>query len=104
MTKPDQQKLRVLVILLIVLGLTLFLGYRMNCTPNPAVVQAEDQKPVATPPIQTDARIRLDLLKKAKPDQDLGKKNLFQYGVPPAPPAPPPSSTNAANPSRNPLG
>lgn len=101
MTKPDQQKLRILVVLLIILGVTLFFGYRMNRAPNPAVVQAENQKPVATPPVQTDARIRLDLLKKENPNEGVGKKNLFQYGPPPAPPAPP--ATAAAGNSRNPV-
>jgi hypothetical protein len=81
------------------LALTLFFGYRMNRTPNPAVVQAEDQKTVATPPAQTDARIRLDLLKRENPDEDLGKKNLFQYGPPPAPPA---AAANAAGKSKTP--
>jgi hypothetical protein len=98
MTKPDQQKLRVLIILLIVLALTLFISYRMNRTPNPAVVRAEDQKPVAAPPVQTDARIRLDLLKKENPDENLGKKNLFQYAPPPAPPAPPAAGGKSKNP------
>ena len=93
MTKPDQQKLRILIGLLIVLAVTVFFGYRMSRMPNPAIVQAEDQKPAAaTPPAQTDARIRLDLLKKESPDENLGKKNLFQYGPPPAPPAPPVSA------------
>jgi hypothetical protein len=101
MKKPDQQKLRVLIVLLVILGLTLFVGYRMNRAPNPAIVQAEDQKPVVAQPVQTDARIRLDLLKKENPNEGLGKKNLFQYGPPPAPPAPP---TAAAGNARNPVG
>lgn len=92
MIKPDQQKLRLLIILLIVLGVTLFIGYRMNKTPNPAVVQAEAQKPSVAPPVQSDARIRLDLLDKQSGNDDLGKKNLFSYGPPPAPPAPPVSA------------
>src|SRR5438094_7744418 len=93
MTKPDQQKLRILIILLGVLGATLFIGYRMNRTPNPAVVQAETQRTAAPPAVQNDARIRLDLLDKQGSDETLGKKNLFQY---PAPPAPPPSRPPAA--------
>ena len=102
MTKPDQRQLRILVGLLVVLGLTLFFGYRMSRTPNPAVVQAENQKPVAAPPVQTDARIRLDLLNKEKSDDDLGKKNLFQYGPPPAPPAPPATANKSRNPGGSP--
>jgi len=110
MTNPEQKKLRILVGLLIVLGITLFIGYRMNRTSNPAIVQAEDQKPVAAPPVQTDARIRLDLLNKEKSDEDLGKKNLFEYGSPaqlppsavstggnPAKPAMPPNAMGNAN-------
>jgi hypothetical protein len=89
MNQPDQKKLRILMLLLIVLGVTLLIGYWMNRTPDPAVVQAEAPKPAALAPRQTDARIRLDLLKNQAPDGDLGKKNLFQYGPPPAPPAPP---------------
>ena len=89
MTKQDQQKVRILVILLVILGVTVFFGYRMNRTPNPAVVQAEAQKPVTPQPVESDARIRLDLLNKENTGDDLGKKNLFQYGPPPAPPAPP---------------
>jgi hypothetical protein len=100
MTKADQQKLRILIILLIVLGITLFLSFRMNRTPNPAVVQAEAQKPAVTPPVQTDARIRLDLLKKQTPGDDLGKKNLFQYGPPPAPPMPPQTKKPAVPPNQ----
>src|SRR5215467_9703964 len=91
--------------LLLALGVTVFISYRMNRTPNPAVVQAEAPKPVVTPPVQTDARVRLDLLNKQSSDDDLGKKNLFQYGPPPAPPAPaaPSKPVTAQNPmSSNP--
>ena len=90
MTKSDQRNLRVLILLLGALALTLFIGFRMNRPPNPVVVQAENQKtgaPIA--PVQTDARIRLDLLDKDNSDAEIGKKNLFQYPPPPAPPAPP---------------
>src|SRR5437867_1604287 len=88
MTKPDQRKLRVLILLLIALGLTVFISSRLSRRPNPEVVQAENQKTAAVSPSQNDARIRLDLLDRESGGKDLGKKNLFQYPPPPPPPAP----------------
>jgi len=101
MTKADQKKLRVLIVLLIIFGVTVFFGYRMSRTPNPVVVQAQEQRPAAAPPVQTDARIRLDLIDKQDSNEEVGKKNLFEYGPPPAPPAPPKPVTRPPGPPTN---
>jgi hypothetical protein len=93
MTKSDRKKLRILIPLLAALGVTLFIGFRMNRRPNPEVVQAKAPKPEPVVTSQGDARIRLDLLEKQNADQDLGRKNLFQYKPKPVPPPP---STPAA--------
>jgi hypothetical protein len=84
MTKPDRQKLSVLVVLLAVLGLTLLMGYRMYEPPTAASVQPPEQaKASANPPADSDARIRLDLVEKDSGSGDIGKKNVFQYGQTP---------------------
>jgi len=89
MSKPDQKKLRVLILLVIALGVTLYIGFRMKRPSNPEVVQAQAPKPEAVvSPEGDDARIRLDLLNKKDSDQDVGKKNLFQYPAKPVPPPP----------------
>jgi hypothetical protein len=93
MTKPDRQKLSILVILLAVLGLTIVLGYRMNQPESTAAVQVPDQpKTSATAP--SDARIQLDLVEKHDAGEDIGKKNVFQYRQtpPPALPGPKPGA------------
>ena len=101
MTKSDQSRLRILILLLAALGLTVFLSSRMTRRANPAVVQAENQKVVAVALAQPDARIRLDLLNKETLDKQTGKKNLFEYAPPPAPPAPRPSPFPPAQPPPN---
>src|SRR5262245_43886275 len=99
MTKADQSRLRILILLVVALGLTVFISSRINRRPNPAVVQAENQKAAApVVPVQSDARIRLDLLEKDAADRDLGKKNLFSYGAAPAPPTPTPGAMTQAPP------
>src|SRR5438874_5387326 len=88
MSKQDRQKLSVLVILLGVLALTLVLGYRMNKPAVTAAVQVPESKPSANPPAPTDARIRLDLIENGENSSDeIGKKNVFQYGQTPLPAA-----------------
>ena len=89
MTKQDRQKLLFLVILLAVLAATITLGYRMNRPPTTttAAAQQPEQKISSNPPAASDARIRLDLVENPNAaDEDAGKRNLFQYGQPPAPP------------------
>jgi hypothetical protein len=96
MSKPDQKKLRLLILLLIALGVTLFIGFRINRRPNPEVVQAQASKNEPIVPVQRDARIHLELLNK-KNSEEAGKKNLFQYPQP-KPVAPPPQTTAQAPP------
>ena len=88
MSKQDRQKFSILMVLLIVLGMTAVLGYRMNQPPTTAAVQVPETKTSANPPAPTDARIRLDLIEKAEGSQEeIGRKNVFQYQKPPSPPA-----------------
>ena len=88
MSKQDRQKFNILIVLLVVLGMTVLLGYRMNQPPTTAAVQVPETKTSTNPPAPTDARIRLDLLEKAEGSQEeIGRKNVFQYQKPPAPPA-----------------
>ena len=87
MSKQDRQRLSILVILLVVLGLTLVLGYQMNRPAVTAAVQAPEAKTSANPPAPTDARIRLDLVEKPEAStEEVGRKNVFQYGQTPAAP------------------
>ena len=89
MNKQDRQKLRILIVLLVVLGMTAVLGYRMNRPSTTAAVQVPETKTSANPPAATDARIRLDLIEKADGSkEEIGRKNVFQYQRPPAPPRP----------------
>src|SRR5262245_36629466 len=93
MTKPDRQKLSILMVLLGVLGVTGVFVYRMNEPQTTAAVQVSETKsptnPAAAP--ADAARIRLDLLEKSDADAGIAKRNLFQYqqAPPPLPPAPP---------------
>jgi len=86
MTKENRQKLSILIVLLVVLGLTLVLGYRMNRPEVTAAVQPPETKTSANPPAPTDARIRLDLVEKpASAAEEIGRKNVFQYRQAPVP-------------------
>ncbi len=81
MSKQDRQKLSILVILLVVLALTIVLGYRMNGPAVTAAVQVPETKTSANPPAPTDARIRLDLIENPEAArEEVGRKNVFQYG------------------------
>jgi hypothetical protein len=88
MSKNDRQKLSILVILLAVLGLTLVLGYQINRPAVTAAVQPPETRTSANPPAATDARIRLDLVEKPEAaGEEVGRKNVFQYGQTPAAPS-----------------
>ena len=111
MTKSDQNKLRFLIILMVILAATVYAGYRVTKTQDLAIVQAKDQKPTAATATPNDARIQLELLDKARADEDLGKSNLFAYRnsrppeppkIAPPPPPPPtvPNNTTATPPPR----
>ena len=89
MTKQGQ-KVTFLVVLLAVLGLTVFLGYRMTRPPTTtSVVQTPQQKVSTNLPSSSGAQIRLDLVEKEKAGENIGKRNLFQYQQAPPPPPPP---------------
>ena len=86
MSKQDRQKFNILIVLLVVLGMTALMGYRMNQPPTTAAVQVPETKTSTNPPAPTDARIRLDLIEKAEGSkEEIGRKNVFQYQKPPAP-------------------
>ena len=98
MSKQDRQKFSILIVLLVVLGMTAVLGYRMNQPPTTAAVQVPETKISANPPAPTDARIRLDLIEKAEGSkEEIGRKNVFQYQKPPASRPPVPGSGGSAS-------
>lgn len=88
MSKQDRQKLSIFLILLVVLGLTLILGYRMNRPATTAAVQSPETRPPAKPPAASDARIRLDIVENPESTGEIGQKNVFQYGQRRPAPAP----------------
>jgi len=90
MKKQDRQKLSVLGVLLVVLGLTSVLAYRMNRPETTAAVQPQPPrgKTSQKPPAPSQDHIRLDLLEKNDSEEGIGKRNLFQYRQAPAPPPP----------------
>src|SRR2546428_6712186 len=97
MSKQDRQKFSILMVLLVVLGMTAVLGYRMNQPPTTAAVQVPETKTSANPPAPTDARIRLDLIEKAEGSkEEIGRQNVFQYQNPPASRPPVPGSGGSA--------
>jgi hypothetical protein len=101
MSRQDRQKLSIFLVLIVVLGLTLVLGYRMNRPPTTAAVQSPETKPAAKPPTASDARIRLDIVENPETGGSTGEKNLFQYGQrrpAPAPQTLPPGSPSSAPP------
>jgi len=78
MSKQDRQKFNILIVLLVVLGMTVLLGYRMNQPPTTAAVQVPETKTSTNPPAPTDARIRLDLIEKAEGSkEEIGRKKCF---------------------------
>jgi hypothetical protein len=104
LTKSDQNKLRFLIILVVILAATVYVGFRVSKTPDLTVVQAKDQKTTPATATPNDARIQLELLDKARADDDLGKSNLFAYrnSRPPEPARvapPPPSPAVNSNPA-----
>jgi len=89
MRKLDRQKISILFILLAVLALTIVLGYRMDRPATTAAVQVPETRTSANPPAPTDARIRLDLVERPQSPEEIGRRNVFQYRLPPPPAAPP---------------
>jgi hypothetical protein len=89
MSKQERQKLSILAVLLVVLGLTVVLGYRMNQPDTTNAVQAPAPVKVSEkPPAQVDAKLRLDLVEKESGEENAGRRDVFQYHQTP-PPAPP---------------
>lgn len=86
MSKQDRQKLSILVVLLVVLGLILVMSYWMSQPATTAAVQPPDTKTPAHSAAPSDARIRMDLLDKSAGNADAGKKNVFEYRQAPPPP------------------
>jgi len=78
MTKQARQKLNIFIILLVVLGLTLVLGYRMSSPPSVFTVQPADPKPAAKVATSTEAKIRLDWVEQSD-EAEAGRRNVFQY-------------------------
>jgi hypothetical protein len=91
MSKQERQKLSILAVLLVVLGLTVVLGYRMNQPDTTNAVQAPAPVKVSEKPsAQVDAKLRLDLVEKESGEENAGRRDVFQYHQTPLP-APPAS-------------
>jgi hypothetical protein len=90
MTKQDRQKASILVVLLGVLGLTLLLGYRMYRPQTASSVQPAETKIAAnTIPSANGVRILLEKVEKSEgEEEDIGKRNIFQYRQAPEPKPP----------------
>jgi hypothetical protein len=80
MSRRDRQRLSIFFVLIAVLALTLVLVYRMNSPETTSAVQSPETKPPAKALTANDARIRLDIVENPDGAQDIGQKNLFQYG------------------------
>ena len=105
MKKQDRQKLGVLGVLLLVLGVTVVFAYRMNQPQVTSAVQPVPVKTSANPPAPSEAHIRLDLLENSETADAVAKRNLFQYRqAPPPPPTTPQrgAASVAPNPTVNP--
>jgi hypothetical protein len=92
MTKQDRQKLNIFIILLVILGLTVVLGWRMSSPPTVFTVQPAEPKPVANVPGNSEAKIRLDWVEQSE-EAEAGRTNVFQYRL--GRPAPAPSKPAA---------
>jgi hypothetical protein len=80
MSKRDRQRLSVFAVLLVVLGLTLVLVYRMNSPATTAAVQSPATKATSKAPTASDARINIEAVESPDTGTDIGQKNVFQYG------------------------
>ena len=99
MSRRDRQRLSIFFVLIVVLALTLVLGYRMNRPATTSAVQSPETKPTTKAPTASDARIRLDIVENPDSAQDIGQKNLFQYGQRRLPSRPgPPEATEEVKP------
>ncbi len=80
MSKQDRQKLNILIVLLIVFGLIVVMGYRMSRPPTALTVQTAEPRTSQNPPDPGDASIRLDLVGKEENAEDIGRRDIFVYG------------------------
>src|SRR5688572_10768964 len=87
MSVRDKKQATFLVVLLVILGLTLYLAPRINRAPTASAVQSPEATPETAPSVVSDARIRIDLIDSKAARLDAGDENLFQYRT--APPAAP---------------
>lgn len=87
MTKTEKTRLQFLIALLVVLAITLVVGYRLSQPAAAFETVAAEKKTAALSP-QSNARIRLDLLGPADTADNIGKNNLFQFRTHPAPELP----------------
>jgi hypothetical protein len=109
MTSREKKQATFLVVLLGILGLTLYLAPAINRAPAVSGAQTTEAVPESTPSAVNDARIRVDLIDRHAGGLHAGDENLFQYRVPQggstsvirpgmpsgnnAPPPPPPTFT-----------
>ena len=78
MTKQVRQKVNIFIVLLVVLGLTVVLGYRMSSPPSGFTLQSPEPKAAPNVPTASDARIRLNWAEQSG-DAEAGQTNVFQY-------------------------
>lgn len=107
MTATEKNRIKILVVLLIVAGLVWFLVYRPGNTRTAEGADKNRAAPARDVKAGQDAQIRLDLLDNIAAN-NVGRKNLFQYRQKPLPPQPPPTtsvlpSTQIPMPPQNPL-
>jgi hypothetical protein len=76
---PENRKRVVLVILLGVLSITLAQAYRISRPQPAAALEGAPQAALPDVPAPTEGRIRLDLIPSDR-IEDVGTRNLFQYG------------------------
>jgi hypothetical protein len=96
MNARDKRLLNILIVLIIILGLTVVLVYRVN-RPQSVVAVRPPQQPAssgsAAPTPAADARIRLDWMRQQLEDGEVGRHNVFQYRERRVEPPPPPPVT-----------
>jgi hypothetical protein len=104
MSVRDKKQATFLVVLLAILGLTLYLGPRINRAPTASAVQTPEATPETPAPVVTDARIRIDLIDSKASKLEAGDENLFQYRTAPqaAPVIPAPGAPQVGAPGAAP--
>lgn len=112
MIAEKKKQLQTLLALVTVLAIAVGYTYWTNRTPSTGVATTPAAKAarVAALPSAGNAQIRLDLIDEKQDKNAVGRRNVFQYYVPPPPPpkpAPPATAyvppTNVAPPPRPPV-